>query len=38
MHLATSMIVGQIIRLLLVVWILWYLFQPNVKKAFGQAA
>jgi uncharacterized membrane protein (DUF2068 family) len=29
-------IVMQVIRLAICAWILWYLFQPNVKQAFGQ--
>jgi len=33
-----GMAVGQVIRLVICAWILWYLFQPNVKQAFGQAA
>ena len=33
-----AMVVGQVIRLAICALILWYLFQPNVKQAFGQTA
>lgn len=33
-----AIVVGQVIKLAICAWILWYLFQPNVKQAFGQTA
>jgi len=33
-----GMVVGQVVRLVICAWILWYLLQPNVKQAFGQIA
>jgi uncharacterized membrane protein (DUF2068 family) len=34
---STGMVVGVVIRLIICAWILWYLIQPEAKKAFGQA-
>jgi hypothetical protein len=30
--------IWQVVKLGICVWILWYLFQPNVKQAFGQTS
>jgi|SRR5580704_11686501 hypothetical protein len=35
---AMSALIMVLIRLAINVWILWYLFTPNVKAAFGQTA
>jgi hypothetical protein len=37
-HFGMGILVGQIIRVAIAALVLWYLFQPNVKQAFGQLA